>query len=195
MSSKWQAGDDLGRGIDSDGGNAVIEFIFVAVLIMVPLVYLIVAVASVQRSRLAVSNAARDVGRAIASDPTGGDTARAQAALRVALANQGLTPADVQVRLVASGDLCDAQAITPELTPGSEFTVCVIRRQRLPGVPSLLAGGAVTTVGRYLVHLDDYRATTERFSDLSAHPPVRGGTGSSHSFSLSPDSASAGRMS
>jgi hypothetical protein len=30
-------------------------------------------------------------------------------------------------------------------------------RQQVPAVPSIFAGGAVTLVGRYLVHLDDYR--------------------------------------
>jgi hypothetical protein len=48
------------------------------------------------------------------------------------------------------------------LTPGAQFTVCVTRRVRLPGVPSLLAGHAIRVVGTYLVHVDDYRAATHR---------------------------------
>lgn len=58
------------RGINShdeigDAGNAVIEFVFVAVLILIPLVYFVVAVASVQRSSVAVTHAAREAGRAL----------------------------------------------------------------------------------------------------------------------------------
>jgi Flp pilus assembly protein TadG len=145
--------------LDSDEGNAIIEFVFVAVLVLVPLVYLIVAVAVVQRSRLATTNAARDVGRAVAtSDRLVEAQARAQAALRIALANQGLRPPDVQLRFVAPGADCQ-QAVEqpPDLTPGTEFQVCVIRHQRLPAVPTVLSGRGITTIGRYVVHVDDFR--------------------------------------
>ena len=53
-------------------GNAIIEFVFVAVMVMVPLVYLVVAVAVVQRNQLAVTQAARDAGRAFATSDTAG---------------------------------------------------------------------------------------------------------------------------
>jgi Flp pilus assembly protein TadG len=144
---------------DSDEGNAIIEFVFVAVLVLVPLVYLIVAVAVVQRSRLATTNAARDVGRAVAtSDRLAEAPARAQAALRIALADQALRPPDVQLRFVTAGADCQQAAERqPELTPGAEFQVCVIRRQRLPAVPTVLSGRGITTIGRYVVHVDDFR--------------------------------------
>ena len=143
----------------SEDGNAIIEFIFVAVLVLVPLVYLIVAVAVVQRSRLATTNAARDVGRAVAtSDRLTEAPARAQAALRIALVNQGLRPPDVQLRFVAPGADCQRAAEQPpDLTAGTEFQVCVIRHQRLPAVPTVLSGRGITTIGRYVVHVDDFR--------------------------------------
>ena len=73
-----------------DDGNAIVEFIFVAVLVFVPLIYLIVAVAVIQRARLATSNAARDVGRAIATSESADQAdQRAQAALRIAIAQSG----------------------------------------------------------------------------------------------------------
>jgi len=145
----------------NDEGNAIIEFVFVALLILVPLVYLIVAVAVVQRSRLATTNAARDVGRAIAtSDRLDQAPVRAQAALRIALANQGLQPADVQLRFVAAGADCQSgPSQSPVLAAGAEFQVCVIRHQPLPAVPTVLSGRGVTTVGRYLVHVDEFRAS------------------------------------
>lgn len=138
--------------------SAVIEFVFVAVLVLVPLVYLIVAVAVVQRSRLATTNAARDVGRAIATSATAEQAeGRAQAALRAALHGQGLTPADVELRYVAAGADCQGPTAVPSLAPASVFGVCVIRRQSLPAVPTVLAGRGVTVIGRYLVHVDDFR--------------------------------------
>lgn len=143
-----------------DGGSAIIEFVFVAVIVMVPLVYFIVAVAVVQRSQLAVSQAAREAGRAFA---TSGGPAEAQvrvaAAVRLALAAQGL-PDDAAVRYVAAGSGCSAAAITPRVAPGAQFMVCVWLHAELPGVPSLLSGRGVTVVGEYLVHIDDYRAAS-----------------------------------
>ena len=145
----------------ADEGSAIIEFVFVALLVLLPLVYLIVAVAVVQRSRLATTNAARDVGRAVAtSDRLDQVPARAQAALRIALANQGLRPADVELRFVAAGADCRSGASQPpSLAAGAEFGVCVIRHQPLPAVPTVLSGRGITTIGRYLVHVDEFRAS------------------------------------
>jgi Flp pilus assembly protein TadG len=140
-----------------DGGNAIIEFVFVAVIVMVPLVYLIAAVATVQRNTLAVTQAARDAGRAFAtseSEPEARE--RVAAAVRLALADQGL-PNDATVRFVAPGDTCTDSAITPRLTPGAEFSVCVTRRVQLPAVPTILTGRGIRIVGMYSVHIDDFR--------------------------------------
>ncbi len=145
-------------GSEQDRASAIIEFIFVAVLVLIPLVYLIVAVAVVQRSRLSVTNAARDVGRAIAGSNSQDEAeARSTAALEISLKVQGFSPADVELRYVDPGSSCTAGAITPELSPGSEFAVCVIRHQQLPAVPTVLSGRGVTTVGRFVVHIDEFR--------------------------------------
>lgn len=143
--------------VGGDAGSAIVEFVFVAVVIMVPLVYLIASVATVQRTQLAVTQAARDAGRAFAtSDNAVAARARVAAAVRLALHDQGL-PDDASVRFVAARRGCDDAAVTPRLVPGAEFTVCVSRRVELPGVPSVLAGRGIRSVGRYLVHLDDFR--------------------------------------
>lgn len=140
-----------------DSGNAILEFVFVAVVVLVPLVYLIASVAAVQRTQLAVSDAARNAGRAFATSATTGEAAaRARAAVRLALADQGL-PDDAQVRFVAGDAGCDSAPVTPALTPGAVFTVCVTRRVDLPGIPSVLAGRGVTSVGAFVVHVDDFR--------------------------------------
>ena len=141
-----------------DDGNAIVEFVFVAVIVLVPLVYLITAVAAVQNSRLAVSQAAREAGRAFATsdDPVSADV-RVRAAVRIALADQGL-PDDAAIRFVAAGAGCDSEPVDPQLRPGAQFTVCVSRDVAVPGVPSLLQGRGVTTVGKFTVHVDDFRA-------------------------------------
>ena len=143
-----------------DGGSAIIEFIFVAVIVMVPLVYLVVAVAAVQRSELAVTQAAREAGRAYATSDTPAEAiGRAQVAVRIALQDQGL-PDDVDVSYVAAGAPCTADPIEPTLAAGEQFTICVTRRLTVPAVPRVLAGRGITTVGRFVVHVDDYRASS-----------------------------------
>ncbi|HEY3630745.1 MAG TPA: hypothetical protein VGL21_07585 [Jatrophihabitantaceae bacterium] len=145
----------------NDAGNAVIEFIFVAVLILVPMVYFVTAVASIQRSNLGVSEAARDAGRAFATgESTQDGLSRASAAVRLAMADQGL-PDDATVRFVAVDGSCDAGPIDPVLAPGAEFAICVIRHTMLPGVPTLLAGHGIRTIGRYIVHVDDFRTVRQ----------------------------------
>jgi Flp pilus assembly protein TadG len=142
----------------ADDGSAIVEFVFVAVVLLVPLVYVVAAVATLQRNTLAVTEAAREAGRAFAtSDTTAEARTRVAAAVRLALGDQGL-PADASVRYVRVGDGCGAAPITPRLVPGAEFTVCVQRRAQLPGVPSLLAGRGITVTGSYHVHVDDFRS-------------------------------------
>jgi Flp pilus assembly protein TadG len=95
---------------DDESGNAIIEFVFVAVLILVPTVYFVTAVASVGRDRTAVTQAAREAGRAFATaDSTADGLARVQAAVRLAFADEGL-PDDARVRFVAAADHCDGAA-------------------------------------------------------------------------------------
>jgi len=143
-------------------GSAIIEFVFVAVIVMLPLVYLIAAVATVQRNSLAVSNAARDAGRAfVTSDTPAQARARTRVAVRLALTDQGV-PDDAQLRFVAARSSCDGPAVVPRLAPGAEFAVCVTRSVTLPGIPSLLAGRGIRTVGRFVVHVDDYRVVVAR---------------------------------
>jgi Flp pilus assembly protein TadG len=140
-----------------DAGNALIEFIFIAVLILIPLVYFVVAIASVQRSTVAVTHAAREAGRAFATaDSTGQGVQRAEVAVRLALADQGLSD-DANLRYVSADGTCNSETITPSLTPGALFAVCIVRQASLPGVPSLISGRGITTVGRYVLHIDDYR--------------------------------------
>jgi Flp pilus assembly protein TadG len=146
--------------VRGDGGSAIVEFVFVAVIVLVPLVYVIVAVATVQRSQLAVSQAAREAGRAFATSETEVDArARVRAAVRLALSDRGLDD-DAQLRFVGAGRACDSPPVTPSLRPGAEFTVCVLRDVDLPAVPTVLQGRGVRTVGTYVVHIDDYRAVS-----------------------------------
>jgi hypothetical protein len=125
---------------------------------LVPLVYLLVAAAAVERSRVAVAEAAREAGRAFATSESEAQAEiRVGAAVRLALASQGLAD-DARLRFVAAGAPCSAPTVRPSLAPGAVFTVCVTRRIGVPAVPRVLAGRSITVAGRFLVHVDDYRA-------------------------------------
>lgn len=125
---------------------------------MLPLLYLIVAVATVEASNLAVTQAAREAGRAFATSESPAQAgARVDAAVHLALSDQGIAD-EPEVRFVAAGAACDGAAVVPRLAPGAEFAICVSRHVELPALPRFLQGRGITTVGRYVVHVDEYRA-------------------------------------
>lgn len=84
-------------------GTALIEFSWLAILLLVPVVWLVLSVFEVQRGAFAVSAAARAAGRAYAladSDAVG--EGRARRAARQALADQGLDTAPLELRISCS---------------------------------------------------------------------------------------------
>ncbi len=77
------------RHIRSDAGNAVLEFVVLAAFLMVPLIYIIIAVAQVQGSAYGATEATREAGRAFVGAATSADASRqACTAATVALRNE-----------------------------------------------------------------------------------------------------------
>lgn len=151
-----------GRRAADDDGRAMIEVIFLAVLVLIPIVYLLSSVLRIQSATFAVTQAARDIGRLIetASDP---GTAAARVDQSAAIAMQALSdqhvPADQpSVRFVDAGADCRRAAGTsPTLAAGAQYDVCVIATIHLPGIPTVLSGSANTVTGVYTVHIGDLR--------------------------------------
>lgn len=142
-----------------EGGNAVVEFVFIGVLTLVPLIYLLLAIFDVQRSVFAVTQAAREAGRAAVSASTvSSGQARAQYAAELALADQGLPATGVRVGYAPAGASCTQAGSATTLTPGQDFAVCVTRTYTLPGVPGVLTGRDNSVTGRFVVHVDRFRA-------------------------------------
>ena len=140
-------------------GNAIVEFVVIGVLTLVPLIYLLLAIFDVQRNVFAVTQAAREAGRAAVSASTvSSGQARAQYAAELALADQGIPPLGVQVRYAPRGSSCAAAGPATTLEPGQDFAVCVTRTYTLPGVPGVLTGRHNTVTGRFIVHVDRFRA-------------------------------------
>jgi len=113
-----------------DDGNAVVEFSCLAVLLMVPLVYVLLSVFEVQRASFGVTEAARQAGRAYATadDPQQG-RARAAAAAALAMRDQGLE---------CGGCLT---GVSGSLEADARVTTTVEHFVQLPVLGAVLGGG------------------------------------------------------
>ncbi|PKW27129.1 pilus assembly protein TadE [Phycicoccus duodecadis] len=134
-------------------GSAVVEFVTLGVLLLVPLVYLVMALARVQAGAFAVSQAARESGRAFVTTDAGQDaTARARAAAAVAFADHRFEEVGT-LELVCDG--------TPCLRPDGRVRTTATVRVPLPLVPAFVrdavpasipvSASQVSTVDRFRV--------------------------------------------
>lgn len=122
-----------GRG--DERGTALIEVSWLAILLLVPLLYVVLAVFEVQRSAFGVSAAARAAGRAYAIAPSeAAGMSRARAAAAVALADQG-----VDVSRSSLSITCRPQPGNC-LSPGSVIDVDISYPVALPLMPDALGG-------------------------------------------------------
>lgn len=123
----------LMQQLRADDGSASLEFITTGVLLLVPLVYLVVAVASIQGAALAVEGAARQAARVYVQAPSAaGADDRMARAVEFALADYGLRSADAHVTVS-----CSPQPETC-LTRNGSVTVTVRVSAPLPLVPDVL---------------------------------------------------------
>lgn len=142
-----------GRLGDADRGSAVVEFLGVSLVLLVPIVYLILTLSQIQAASFAAEGAAREAGRVIAqADSYDDGLAAARFAAELSFADQGMSVEGGQVLQVT----CQAD---PCLSPGAHVHVQVGAEVRLPGVPSFVSGAlpaatsvqaeAMTAVPRY----------------------------------------------
>lgn len=142
--------------IDGERGSALVEFVFVALVVFVPLVYIVAGFSAVQRGVFAATAAAREAGRAMgtAPDPATGQE-QAQRAAELAVEDQSVDATDVRVQYAPDGSDCDAAgSYTPALVPGEEFSVCVTVTVRIPLLPEFV--DANTATGQFVVERDRY---------------------------------------
>lgn len=144
---------------DGDEGRALIEVIFLAVLILIPTVYILVSFLRIQAATFAVSQGARDAGRVMDFAPTTAiGVARAEEIARLALTDQNIPTDGMDLRFVPVGGDCVASAeVTPTLQAGAVYDVCVIAVVTLPGVPSVITGSRNTISGVFTLHVGDFR--------------------------------------
>jgi Flp pilus assembly protein TadG len=89
----------LSKIFRDESGSAPLEFITVGMLLLVPVVYLILAMSALQAGSLAIEGAARQAARVYVESPTSTEgRASAARAVEVALADFGLQDAAVRVQ-------------------------------------------------------------------------------------------------
>jgi len=143
-------------GPSGERGSAIVEFVFIALVVFLPLVYVVAGFSAVQRGVFAANAAAREAGRALGTAPdlaTG--EARAAAAVRIAVEDQSVEATDVVLAYAPVGSGCQAAGTySPSLTPGEEFSVCVTVTVRVPLLPEFI--DANTATGQFVVERDRY---------------------------------------
>jgi hypothetical protein len=123
------------RWIDllTDEGSASIEFITVGLLLLVPTVYLVLALSSIQSASFAVEGAARQASRVFVQAGTPGEAQAAAArAVAVTLADYGLDAGDARVVITCRPDPADC------LTRRGFVTVSISTVAALPVFPAVL---------------------------------------------------------
>ena len=117
-----------------ESGSASLEFVTVGMIMLLPLVYLVLAVSSIQAGAFAAEGAARQAARVFVQSPdAGAGQAGAQRALDFALADNGVSaPASLAISCQPRPREC--------LTRQGYVTVVVEVAVPLPLVPSVLLG-------------------------------------------------------
>ena len=140
--------------VRDERGSAVVEFVVLAVLMLIPLVYLVMMLARVQAGSYAVSQAAREAGRAYVTAEAGDQAAgRAEAAARIAFLDHSFEE---------SGRLAIACDGIPCLRPDGHVETTATVRVPLPLVPSFVRHVVPLSVPVSASHL----STVDRFRGL-----------------------------
>ena len=132
----------------AESGSAIVEFVVLAVLVMVPLAYAVLVVLEVHSATYATVTAAREAGRAyVTADNTSAAAARARAAARIALADQGLP--EPHLRITCLDGAC--------LSPGSAISVEVKTTVPIPLIPHGDGRGSIPVSAQHTAPVDSYR--------------------------------------
>ncbi|QCB95375.1 pilus assembly protein [Cellulomonas shaoxiangyii] len=116
----------------SDAGSALVEFLGVALVLLVPVVYLVLVLGRLQAATFAAEGAAREAARVYVAAPDASTgEARAVTAVGVALRDQDFDD-DASAALAVG---CSAASC---LQPGAEVTATVQVRVPLPFVPAFV---------------------------------------------------------
>lgn len=132
-------------------GSAIVEFVFLGVLVTLPVFYLVVALARLQAGAYAVSAASREAGRTFVTAESSGEApARARSAAAIAFADQGF-PGQGQVAITCSAAPC----LTRDAQVGTQATL-EVPLPFVPGFVSDVVPTAITVTARHVESVDRF---------------------------------------
>ena len=127
-SRRWADG-----ALRDDDGSASLEFITVGMLLLVPIVYLVLALSALESASFGVEGAARQATRVFVQSASEGEAeSAAQTAIAVTLADYGLDADHARVQVSCRPDPSDC------LTRRGFVTVSIIATVPLPLMPPVL---------------------------------------------------------
>ncbi len=134
-----------------EDGNAVIEFLIIGVLVLIPMAYLVLCVMRVQAAAFASTQAVREAGRAFNSaDSVSQGQTSARTAARLAFSDQGFDLPESALRISCPESAC--------LAPGSVAEVSLNWQVALPWIPAgLTSDVSVPIEVQHRVPVDEYR--------------------------------------
>ena len=142
--------DQIGSA-DAQAGSAIVEFVFLAVLMLIPLFYLVMVLARLQAGAYAVSAASREAGRAYVTAQVPAQAhSRAHAAAGLAFTDQGFGH-DGTIEIGCDGTPC----LRSEGRVAIKATVSV----PMPLVPAFFSGVVPMQIPVSATHI----ATVDRF--------------------------------
>ena len=141
--------EDTGTG--AQAGSAIVEFVFLAVMMMVPLFFLVMVLARLQSGAYAVSAASREAGRAYVTAQVAAQApSRAQSAAGLAFADQGFEQ-EGRIEIECDGMPC--------LRPEGRIQVTARISVPMPLVPAFFSGIVPMRIPVSATHV----ATVDRF--------------------------------
>ncbi|MBA2574131.1 MAG: hypothetical protein H0V02_04990 [Nocardioidaceae bacterium] len=147
MSRSWRRWPSRRR---DEAGSALIELTWLGLLLLIPLVYVVITMITVQRSAYGATEAARAAGRAyILAPDQASAAARAHEAARIAMQDQGIQLDSDDMRIVCHPDPDSC------LQPGSSVEVVLALDVDLPLMPSV-SGESSASIAVDASHVELY---------------------------------------
>ena len=136
-------------GSEDDEGSAIVEFLLVGVVLLVPILIFVGVLAQAQAAAFAAVAAAQQGSQVLATQPAGEvSTAQVQAAAALPAADQGFDHGEVAVSVTCSDGACEEAGATATVT-----AVATIRLPRIPFVGTVevaqMEHSSTVVIGRY----------------------------------------------
>ena len=141
---------------EGDDGSAVLEFLALALVLLIPLVYLVLTLARLEAATFAAEGAAREAARTyVVADAADEGAERAIAAVGIALRDQGFDDDPAQALTLTC-------STSPCLAPGSDVAARIDVLVPLPFVPVFVRDVVpleILVSAERIAPVDTYRTT------------------------------------